>query len=93
MEYYDRALTLLEGFRSIQVEEDTEFYKVKLSAKCSESLQDMVYGIESTVEMWQEYLSNAKDMQKPVVRRFIARAKEKSYLSNPRKQIENTMYI
>lgn len=93
MEYYDRALTLLEGFRSIQVEEDTEFYKVKLSAKCSESLQDMVYGIESTVEMWQEYLSNAKDMQKPVVRRFIARAKEKSYLSNPRKQIENIKFV
>lgn len=81
MKYYDRALTLLEGFRSIQVEEDTEFYKVKLSAKCAISLQDMIHNIESTIKMWQEYLSKAEDLQKPVVRRFIARAKEKNYFS------------
>lgn len=93
MEYYDRALTLVEGLRSIQVEEDTEFYKVKLSTRCYESLQDMIYGIESTIDMWQEYLIKAKDMQKPVVRRFIARAKEKNYISNLSKQKDNIKFV
>lgn len=77
MSYYDRALTLMEGFRNIQVEEDTEFYKVRLTTRCNESLQDMLYNIETTVSMWEEYLAKANDMQKPVIRRFIARAKEK----------------
>ena len=82
MMYYDRALTLLEGFRTIQVEEDTEFYKVRLQVRCVEALQDMIYGIEATVDMWKSYLDKAEEMQKPVVRRFIARAKEKEYLLN-----------
>ena len=82
MDYYDRALTLMEGFRNIQVEEDTEFYKVRLSARCIETLQDMVYNIENTVSMWEEYLSKASDNERPVVRRFIARAKEKQLFSN-----------
>lgn len=77
MTYYDRALTLMEGFRNIQVEEDTEFYKVRLTTRCNESLQDMLYNIETTVSMWEEYLLKANDTQKPVIRRFIARAKEK----------------
>lgn len=93
MEYYDRALTLLEGFRTMQVEEDTEFYKVRLTTKCAESLQDMIGNIESTVEMWQEYLSRAEEAQKPVVRRFIARAKEKDYLSNTSEQNENVELV
>ena len=78
MEYYDRALTLMEGFRSIQVEEDTEFYRVKLSSACNDSLQDMVNNIENTIDLWEGYLRSAKDIEKPIVRRFIARAKEKS---------------
>ena len=82
MTYYDRALTLLEGFRTIQVEEDTEFYKVRLQTRCVDSLQDMIYGIEATVDMWKSYLDKAEEMQKPVVRRFIARAKEKECLQN-----------
>lgn len=82
MEYYDRALTLMEGFRTIQVEEDTEFKKVHLKAKCTESLQDMLDNIGSTIVMWQEYLDRADDTHKPVVRRFIARAKERNMLDN-----------
>ena len=82
MTYYDRALTLLEGFRTIQVEEDTEFYKVRLQTRCVDSLQDMIYGIEATIDMWKSYLDKAEEMQKPVVRRFIARAKEKECLQN-----------
>ncbi len=78
MEYYDRALTLMEGFRAIQVEEDTEFYRVKLSTACNDSLQDMIYNIENTIELWERYLQHAKDDEKPVIRRFIARAKEKT---------------
>ena len=93
MKYYDRALTLLEGFRSLQVEEDTEFYKVRLSAKCANSLEDMIYNIESTIEMWQEYLSNAEDIQKPVVRRFIARAKEKSCFSDGKDKTDNVKQV
>lgn len=77
MNYYDRALTLMEGFRNIQVEEDTEFYKVRLSTRCIETLQDMIYNIENTVSMWEEYLGKASENERPVVRRFIARAKEK----------------
>lgn len=77
MSYYDRALTLMEGFRTIQVEEDTEFHKIHLSAKCNESLQDMMVNIEKTLFMWEEYLLRATEIQQPVVRRFIARAKEK----------------
>jgi len=79
MTYYDRALTLLEGFRTIQVEEDTEFYKVRLQTRCVDSLQDMIYGIEATVDMWKSYLDKAEEMQKPVVRRFIARARERVF--------------
>lgn len=78
MEYYDRALTLLEGFKSLQVEEETEFNKIRLSVKSSESLQDMMNNIEMTVSMWEKYLSQADELRKPVVRRFIARAKTKS---------------
>lgn len=76
MLYYDRALTLMEGFRNIQVEEDTEFYKVRLTTRCNETLQDMIYNIENTVKMWEEYLNRANDVLRPVIRRFIARAKE-----------------
>lgn len=93
MKYYDRALTLLEGFRSLQVEEDTEFYKVRLSAKCADSLKDMIYNIESTIEMWQEYLVNAEDIQKPVVRRFIARAKEKNCFSYGKDKNDNVKQV
>lgn len=93
MEYYDRALTLLEGFKSIQVEEDIEFKQIRLTTKCSDSLQDMIYSIERTVEMWQDYLGKAKDAEKPVVRRFIARAKEKDYLFQTREQTENVKLV
>ena len=93
MDYYDRALTLLEGFRTIQVEEDTEFYKVRLSTKCADSLQDMVYNIENTVKMWQDYLNKAENMDKPVVRRFIARAKERNYVLNSNVQEENVKQV
>ncbi len=86
MEYYDRALTLMEGFRTIQVEEDTEFYKIHLSAKCNESLRDMMDNIEKTVVMWEEYLSRATETQQPVVRRFIARAKEKMIIGDEKIQ-------
>lgn len=82
MQYYDRALTLMEGFQNIKVEEDTEFYKVRLSAKCDESLQEMIVSIEDTILMWEEYLEKAIDEQKPVVRRFIARAREKSFINS-----------
>lgn len=93
IKYYDRALTLLEGFRTMQVEEDTEFYKVQLSAKCANSLQDMIYSIEHTIEMWSEYLSKAEDAKKTVVRRFIARAKEKKYSSNKEERYENVKFV
>lgn len=82
MEYYDRALTLLEGFRTIQVEEDTEFYKVVLQVRCENSLQDMIRNIESTLNMWQTYLERAEDSKKPIIRRFIARAKQQKYKDN-----------
>lgn len=93
MQYYDRALTLLEGFRSIQVEEDTEFCKIRLTTKCSNSLKDMLSNIESTIEMWQDYLNSADDLQKPVVRRFIARAKEKIYLSEENNKTDNVKQV
>ena len=46
----------------------------------------MIYGIEATVDMWKSYLDKAEEMQKPVVRRFIARAKEKDCLQNINKE-------
>lgn len=85
MHYYDKALTLMEGFRSIQVEEETEFYKVKLSAECLLSLNEMIDSIEKTIEMWEDYLQEATESQKPVVRRFIARAKTKLIKSDDEK--------
>ena len=45
----------------------------------------MIYGIEATVDMWKSYLDKAEEMQKPVVRRFIARAK-KDCLQNINKE-------
>ncbi len=96
MSYYDRALTLMEGFRNIQVEEDTEFYKIRLETRCNESLQDMLYNIENTVLMWEEYLAKANDEQKPVIRRFIARAKEKQLYDGGEiscKNVENVLKL
>ena len=81
MTYYDRALTLLEGLRNIQVEEDAEFSQLRLTTRCNESLSEMIYGIENTVTMWEDYLQRSDELQRPVVRRFIARAKEKEMLS------------
>ena len=45
---------------------------VKLSSECNDSLQDMVNNIENTIDLWEGYLHNAKENEKPVVRRFNA---------------------
>lgn len=93
MEYYDRALTLLEGFKSLQVEEETEFNKIRLSVKSSESLQDMMNNIEMTVSMWEKYLSQADELRKPVVRRFIARAKQNQIQDETSRDAKTVEYV
>jgi len=93
MEYYDRALTLLEGFKNLRVEEETEFNQIRLSARTSESLQDMISNIEATVNMWETYLKHADDMRKPVVRRFIARAKQRTILTEKKPDQETIAYV
>ena len=52
----------------------------------------MIYGIEATVDMWKSYLDKAEEMQKPVVRRFIARAKEKECLQNNNRNLLGGLY-
>ena len=93
MEYYDRALTLLEGFKNLQVEEETEFNQIRLSMRTSESLQDMLYNIEATVSMWESYLAHAEDVKKPVVRRFIARARQRAFQSDTNTDQKSVSYI
>lgn len=93
MEYYDRALTLLEGFKSLQAEEETEFNKIRLSAKSMEFLQDMMFNIEATVLMWENYLTHADEVKKPVVRRFIARAKQSQIQNEESRDTETVEYV
>lgn len=93
IEYYDRALTLLEGFRSLQVEEETEFNKIRLSARSTESLQDMLTNIEATVTMWESYLSHADEIRKPIVRRFIARAKQSQIQEGLDRDVKTVEYV
>ncbi len=93
MEYYDRALTLLEGFKNLRVEEETEFNQIRLSVRTSESLKDMITNIEATVSLWESYLSRAGYVEKPIVRRFIARAKQKTITSTKFKNVDSAKYI
>ncbi len=93
MEYYDRALTLLEGFKNLRVEEETEFNQIRLSVRTSESLRDMISSIEATVSLWESYLGRASYAEKPVVRRFIARARQKTIVSDKVKDADSVNYI
>lgn len=93
MKYYDRALTLLEGFKTLQVEEETEFNKIRLTMKSTSSLQDMMSNIEATVSMWEDYLSHADDSKKPIVRRFIARAKQNQIQNDASRDAKTVEYI
>lgn len=81
MDYYDRAISLMENLNTLQVEED-EFQQRKISSKYYTSIRDMEEGIEKTINMWEEYLVTAQESSKPLVRRFIARARKASYLKD-----------
>lgn len=75
MEYYERAITLMEGYRALLGEESNDFYTVSLENRYINSIEDMADGAEKTVLMWQRYLESADNKGKILARRFIARSK------------------
>ena len=90
MEYYDRAISLMEGYRSIQSEDD--YYSLKLDDKYYATIQELAFDISQTVSMWTSYLEKANEEEKPLVRRFIARAREKNYYSqNSQDELKSIM--
>ena len=90
MEYYDRAISLMEGYRSIQSDDD--YYSLKLDDKYYSTITEMAYDISRTISMWTSYLEKANVPEKPRVRRFIARAKEKNYYSqNSQDELKSIM--
>ena len=81
MEYYDRAINLMDGYRNIQSEED-DYLSLKLDDKYYSTIDDITQDIEKTIGMWSSYLEKAEEEEKPRVRRFIARARAKSFNSS-----------
>lgn len=86
MEYYDRAISLMESFNALQVAEEDVFQQRKISDKYYNTVKDMEDSIEKTINMWEQYLKIAEDNSKPLVRRFIARARKMSYLKDGNKE-------
>ena len=78
MEYFDRAISLMEGFNSMQTDEDTEFQLNRLAEKF-DAVRELENCLEKTIEMWENYLAKADESNKPLARRFIARAKRNSF--------------
>ena len=81
MEYFDRAISLMESFNSMQTDEDTEFQFNRLAEKF-DVVKELENCLEKTIEMWKEYLAKADEPKKPIVRRFIARAMRNSFEKN-----------
>lgn len=81
MEYFDRAISLMESFNSMQTDEDTEFQLNRLSEKF-DAIRELENCLEKTIEMWKEYLAKADEASKPLARRFIARAMRNSFEKN-----------
>lgn len=82
MSYYDRAISLMESFNTMNADEDIEFQQNRLYDKYSNILQDMQDNIEKTISMWEKYLINADESSKPLARRFVARARRTVYLKD-----------
>lgn len=78
MEYFDRAISLMESFNSMQTDEDAEFQMSRMIEKFNE-VRELENCLENTINMWEEYLDNAAEESKPLARRFIARALRNSY--------------
>lgn len=81
MEYFDRAISLMESFNSMQTDEDTTFQINRLAEKFN-AVKDLEKSLESTIAMWEDYLAKADETEKPLIRRFIVRAKRNSFEKN-----------
>lgn len=94
MDYYDRAISLMDNLNTLQVDDDYGFQQRKISSKYYTSIQDMEKSIEKTIDMWEQYLLTAVETSKPLVRRFIARARKASYLKDgDKKQIDKILEL
>lgn len=90
MEYFDRAISLMESFNSMQTDEDTEFQLNRLAEKFG-AVRELEDCLEKTIKMWEEYLAKADEANKPLIRRFIARARRSSFDKNPKQENINTI--
>ena len=81
MEYFDRAISLMESFNSMQTDEDAEFQLNRLAEKF-DAVRELENCLEKTIEMWKEYLAKADESNKPLARRFVARAMRNSFEKN-----------
>lgn len=75
MIYYDKAITLMEGFRNLQSEEEGDYYATKLETKYINAFSDLTQSVDRTIKLWQDYLETAIGAGKILARRFIARSK------------------
>ncbi len=90
MEYFDRAISLMESFNSMQTDEDTEFQLRRLDEKF-DSVRELENCLENTIVMWESYLRGANETNKPLIRRFIARAKRSSFEKNHNQENINSI--
>lgn len=92
MDYYDRAISLMENLNTLQIDDEDGFQQRKISSRYYISIQDMEEGIEKTIDMWEQYLRIAEEASRPLVRRFIARARKARYLKDgDREQIDKIL--
>ena len=81
MEYCDRAISLNQKYSSMQTDEndsDAELSKNKLAARIND-IWEIENGVQNTINMWEKYLLSAEGKNELITRRFIARAKWKSF--------------
>lgn len=99
MEYYEKAISLMEGFRSLYNEDTDNYYITSLETSYIDSIAEMADGAEKTISMWQKYLESADTKGKTIARRFIARTKiehesdNKDALLYTKKLMEENMEI
>ena len=79
MEYYDMAVTLLYEYKELPVNEEDEFYRIRLNDRTSSLLEaeELMENLENTIEMWEKYLQETDVSNQPMIRRFIVLAKKR----------------
>lgn len=75
--YYNIAVDLLQGYKDLPMDEDDEFYRLRMQDKENffSKADELLASLEQTINMWEGYLEKADASYRPMVRKFIAYAK------------------